>query len=64
MKNLKIFILTLITLLCVGCGKIYHYELQRIAEICGGYDQIKSVWVSVAKIRAYCKNGTMVNAHD
>ncbi len=54
----------LIALLCTGCGKIYDYELQRIAEICGGYEQIKKTWIDVSTVRAYCKDGNQVSAKD
>lgn len=54
----------LIALLAAGCGKTYDFELARLAEICGGYDKIKSVWIDLTTARAYCKDGSFVTVKD
>ena len=62
---MKMKICTLI--LCAAltsCGKIYHYELDEIADDCGGYDQIKSMWLDATTVRAYCKDGSLANTKD
>lgn len=45
-------------------GKIYDYELERIALICGGYENIKKVWNDVTTARAMCADGVLVSAKD
>ena len=64
---MKSFIFCFTVLLCVtGCGKrtIYDYELERTAKICGGYDKIKSVWIDLTTVRAYCTDGKMISPED
>lgn len=66
MKNFKLAFAApaLIALLVAGCGKIYDYELERLAEICGGYDQLKSVWMDASTPRAYCADGRSVKTKE
>jgi hypothetical protein len=48
-----------------GCGgKIYDYELERIAKICGGYENIKNIWNDVSTARARCIDDKLVSAKD
>ena len=56
--------LLMLVVLLTGCGKIQDYELQRLSEICGGYDQLKQVWPDGRVPKAYCKDGNMVSAHE
>jgi len=53
----------LVVLLCLpGCGKVYDYELERLADICGGYEELKKVWLGYGVPRAICQDGTSVRA--
>ena len=59
---MRMLTVILVTLIISGCGKIYDYELKRLAEICGGYDNIQSVWLDATTARAYCKDGSLINS--
>lgn len=61
---MKIFLVVAMIFTLSGCAKIYDYELNRIAEICGGYDKIKSIWVDGTTPRAYCEDGSLVSTKD
>ena len=64
---MKKFIFVSMLLLCItGCWKhtIYDYEIERTAKICGGYDKIKSIWIDLVVVRAYCIDGRMISPED
>ena len=53
----------LVTLLCLpGCGVIQDYELERLSELCDGYEDLKKVWVESGTPRATCMDGTTVSS--
>jgi hypothetical protein len=60
MKTLIAVLIT--TLLLTSCGKIEKYELKRIADRCGGYENIHQVWLDAHVVKAYCVDGTAVRS--
>ena len=56
--------LILIVLLATlpGCGVIQDYELERLSELCDGYEDLKKVWVEYGTPQARCKDGTAVSS--
>lgn len=66
MKQLGI-IFTILVL--SGCtGSIQDYQLDRLASLCGGYDEIKRVWYdrwqTPVRIVVFCKDGSEFDIND
>jgi len=58
-KTLK---LVLITSMLAGCGvAVQDYDLKALADKCGSYDELRSVWMDMATPRARCKDGKRID---
>ena len=59
---IKKFILIALLATIPGCGVIQDYELERLSELCDGYEDLKKVWVEYGVPKARCKDGTAVSS--
>jgi hypothetical protein len=61
---MKTFLTIIICLSLTACGNIRDYELDRLAELCGGYKEIKKVEMLLTGMWAVCNNDDYVNIKD
>lgn len=61
---MKKLITIIICLSLTACGNIRDYEIERLAELCGGYKEIKKIGILFVGTRAICVNGDSVGIND
>jgi hypothetical protein len=63
-KKQTIAIIMSAPVICTGCGYIYDYELERIAKLCNGHENIKRLWTDAGNVKAICSDGNSVDVRD